>query len=93
MTTLSNRIRTARRNATPTSAEKAARGMRKRVRIDPPRGLTQTEAAARAEMKQPQWTLYETGRTVPTLGTLRRIADALAVFIESLLPEPEGEER
>ena len=84
---LGKRIRTARRNAKRTRRETAAREGLKRTRIDAPPGITQTEAALRAGMKQPQWTLYETGRLTPTLETLGRIAWALDVTVKSLLTE------
>ncbi len=91
MTTLGNNIRTARRDAKRTRREEEGRDWLKRTRIDAPPGITQAEAAARAGMKQPQWTLYETGRLTPTIGTLRRVAVALGVTVETLLTE--GEER
>ena len=40
-------------------------------------GLTQTEAAERAGLLQPNWSDYESGKASPTLVVLRRIAVAL----------------
>jgi transcriptional regulator with XRE-family HTH domain len=50
------------------------------------RGYTQEQAALRAKMKSKQaWNNVESGRQVPTLETLERIADALGVKAKDLL--------
>ncbi|MBF8185440.1 helix-turn-helix transcriptional regulator [Nonomuraea sp. K274] len=42
-------------------------------------GLTQTEPAERAGLKQPAVALFEAGGTMPTIPILERLADALEV--------------
>ena len=56
------------------------------------RGLTQEEAAARANVHVTYLSGIERGRRNPSLGSIRRIATALSVSVSELLSfeEPEG---
>lgn len=49
--------------------------------------ITQGEAAARADMSHAHWSHIETGRRVPSLQSVERIADALGVTVAALLGE------
>lgn len=57
----------------------------KNIRVQ--QGLTQAELGRRCGMKDSAIRRYESGRGNPTEKTLRRIADALGVAIESLISE------
>lgn len=59
-------------------------------------GLSQTQLAARAGMKQPQISRLEGGGTLPTLPLLRRLAKALDLELNvgfSTPPAPQAAER
>ena len=49
------------------------------------RGLTQAELGAKAEMAAASVSHFETGQRVPSLDSLVKLADALAVSVDALL--------
>jgi len=55
-------------------------------------GLTQLEAAARADTSQTAVTAYERGRKTPNLATLARLADAMGATLSIDLVPPTGHE-
>ncbi len=57
------------------------------------RWLTQEELAVRVEVHETYISLIELGRRNPTVGTLRKIGDALQVPASELMREAEAHER
>jgi len=55
------------------------------------RGLTQEELARKAHMRQPHIARLESGRTTPSLATLRRVAEALDARLVVRLEPKEWE--
>lgn len=49
--------------------------------------LSQVEAAERAGVSQPTWSVWETGKQLPEVESLRRIAAALGTTVAVLLGE------
>ena len=49
------------------------------------RGLSQTDLAAKTGLQQVAISFFETGRRSPSLGNLRRLADALEVTTDYLM--------
>ena len=49
------------------------------------RGLSQSDLAARAGLQQVAISFFETGRRSPSLGNLKRLADALEVTTDYLM--------
>jgi len=56
------------------------------------RGMTQEELAQEVGTKQPNIARLESGRVSPSLGLLRRVAEALGARVVVRL-EPKGEKR
>lgn len=52
-------------------------------------GISQEEAAGRAEIDRPYWTLVEASRKQPTLSVLHRMASALELSLAELSWETE----
>lgn len=64
-----------------------------RLRIErAQRGWTQTQLAEQAQCTQANLSLYESGKKIPEPLTLRRLADALDIPLETLLLEAIDEE-
>jgi transcriptional regulator with XRE-family HTH domain len=62
----------------------------KRVRtVRNSKDMTQNELAEKAEIAQAYLSEIETGKTIPSIPVLRRIAKALGVSIAELLDEEE----
>jgi len=54
-------------------------------------GLTQTEAAEAAGVRQPAWSDFERGKRVPGVFILHRMAESLGATVDDLLSEsPSG---
>ncbi|MFT7580230.1 MAG: transcriptional regulator with XRE-family HTH domain [Myxococcota bacterium] len=54
-------------------------------------GLTQLQAASRADVPRPTWTGLESGAGNPTLSVLVRVAAALNVSVDELIGPPRAE--
>ena len=52
-------------------------------------GISQEEAAGRAEIDRPYWTLMESGRKQPTLSVLHKMAFALEMSLADLCWETD----
>jgi transcriptional regulator with XRE-family HTH domain len=62
----------------------------KRVRtVRNSKDMTQNELAEKAEIAQAYLSEIETGKTIPSIPVLRRIAKALGVSVAELLDEEE----
>lgn len=55
----------------------------KQLRLD--RNLTQAQIADKIQMARPNYTRIESGKHEPSLTTLRKIADALEIDLQSLI--------
>ena len=69
----------------PTKA-KSAQSVGARIRAErEASGLSQSDLAARVGVTRQTLASYEQGRTVPGLGTLRRLCDALGLDREEMM--------
>lgn len=57
------------------------------------RGLTQSEAARRVGVPQPNLSRWESGKVTPSLGNIYALASAYEVSPADLIPSPEDIER
>jgi HTH-type transcriptional regulator/antitoxin HipB len=73
--------------------EAAYRVARELVRLRRAQGLSQSEVARRAGLKQPAVARLESGAAKPTLGTIQRVAHALGREVEVSLVPTEGRSR
>ena len=62
--------------------EPAYKIARELIRLRKRQGLSQTEVARRAGLKQPAIARLESGAVTPTLGTIQRVAQALGKQVE-----------
>ena len=84
-TEIAKLIRQKREAAIPNNKEKRQR--KKRERIRKAAGITQQEAAARAGVSQSYWSEVERGVWSLSVETLMKVAKALGVKEQELLPK------